>query len=149
MKVVVFLMGDQKYGISIENVLGIEKLQPITNIPETSHFIKGVINLRGDITPVLDLKQRLGIGETAHGEQTRILIVMMNDMRVGLMVDAATDILDIDEMVIEDAPEMVHGVKESFLRGVAKMEDTLLVLLDLEYVLHFDEVNEVNEMIEK
>ncbi|WP_164215179.1 chemotaxis protein CheW [Virgibacillus sp. YIM 98842] len=148
MKVVVFLMGDQQYGISIENVLGIEKLHAITNVPETSDFIKGVINLRGDITPVLDLKQRFKLGETAYREQTRILIVTMNDMQVGLIVDAATDVMDIDSAIIEDAPQMINGVKESFLNGVAKLEDKLLILLDLEYVLNLDEVNEVNEMME-
>ncbi|GAB3790618.1 chemotaxis protein CheW [Virgibacillus kimchii] len=149
MKVVAFLMGEQQYGIPIENVLGIEKLHTITSMPGTSDFIKGVINLRGDITPVLDLKQRLQLGETEHRDQTRILIVTMNEMQVGLMVDAATDVMDIDSAIVEDAPEMINGVKESFLHGVAKLEDKLLILLDLEYVLHFEEVNEINEMIEK
>src|SRR5690625_3020785 len=141
MKVVVFLMGKQQYGIPVENVLGIEKLHMITSVPKTSVFIKGVINLRGEITPVLDLKQRLLLGETKHAEQTRILIVTMNDMNVGLMVDAATDVMDIDSAIVEEAPEMMNGIKESFLRGVAKLEDKLLILLDLAFVLDFTEIH--------
>ncbi|MFA1820884.1 chemotaxis protein CheW [Virgibacillus oceani] len=148
MKVVVFLMGKQQYGMPVENVLGIEKLHMITSVPKTSDFIKGVINLRGDITPVLDLKQRLQLGETAYAEQTRILIVTMNDMKVGLMVDGATDVMDIDSTIVEDAPEVINGVKESFLKGVAKLEDKLLILLDLEFVLDLAEINEVNTIME-
>lgn len=147
-KVVAFRMGKQRYGIPIENVLGIEKLHPITAVPQVSDFIKGVINLRGEITPVLDLKQRLQLGETAHLEETRILIVTMNDMQVGLIVDAATDVMDIDTNTVEDAPDVMNGVQESFLDGVAKLADHLLMLLDLEHILNFDEVNEVQEMAE-
>ena len=148
-KVVVFLMGSQPYGIPIENVLGIEKLHTITEVPKTSDFIKGVINLRGEITPVLDLKERLQLGETAHTEQTRILIVTISDMQVGLIVDAATDVMDIDSAIVEDAPEVINGVKDSFLKGVVKLADRLLILLDLEHILNFDEVNEVNEIIQE
>lgn len=147
-KVVAFLMGNQRYGIPIQNVLGIEKLHTITEVPQTSDFIKGVINLRGEITPVLDLKQRLQLGETEYAEQTRILIVTMHDMQVGLIVDAATDVMDIDTNIVEDAPEIMNGVRESFIEGVAKLDDSLLVLLDLEHILNFEEVNEVNTMIE-
>ncbi|MFA1822269.1 chemotaxis protein CheW [Virgibacillus oceani] len=148
LKVVVFLMGKQQYGISIDSVLGIEELHTITKVPNTLDFIKGVINLRGNITPILDLKQRLQLDETELVEHTRILIVKMNDLRVGLIVDAATDVMDIDNSVVEHAPEMMNGIKESFLVGVAKLEDSLLILLDLEHVLDFAEVNEVNEIIE-
>ncbi|MFD1360418.1 chemotaxis protein CheW [Lentibacillus salinarum] len=147
-KVVVFRMGEQRYGVDIQNVLGIEKLQTITEVPQTSAFIKGVINLRGDITPVIDLKERLQLGEAEHAEHTRILIVNMNDIQVGLIVDAATDVMDIDLSSVEPAPEVINGVNDSFLRGVAKLEDNLLILLDLKYVLNFDEVNEVSEIIE-
>ncbi|HLR63382.1 MAG TPA: chemotaxis protein CheW [Lentibacillus sp.] len=147
-KVVVFRMGEQRYGVDIQNVLGIEKLQTITNVPQTSAFIKGVINLRGDITPLIDLKERLQLGKTEHAEETRILIVNMHDIQVGLIIDAATDVMDIDLSSVEPAPEVINGVNESFLRGVAKLEDNLLILLDLEHILNLDEVNEVSEIIE-
>src|SRR5699024_207769 len=147
-KVVVFRMGEQRYGVDIQNVLGIEKLQTITNVPQTSAFIKGVINLRGDITPLIDLKERLQLGKTEHAEETRILIVNMHDIQVGLIIDAATDVMDIDLSYVEAASEVINGVYESFLRGVAKLEDNLLILLDLEHILNLDEVNEVSEIIE-
>ncbi|GAB4072990.1 chemotaxis protein CheW [Barrientosiimonas marina] len=147
-KVVAFLIGSQRYGIPVQNVLGIEKMQPITEVPQTSDFIKGIINLRGEITPALDLKQRLRLGVTEHAEETRILIVTMNDMQVGLIVDAATDVMTLDTNALEDAPEMTNGISTSFIEGVANLEDNLLILLNLEYILDFTEVNEVNEMID-
>lgn len=147
-KVVVFRMGEQRYGVDIRNVLGIEKVQTITDVPQTYDFIKGVISLRGDITPVIDLKERLQIGETEHAEQTRILIINMNTIQIGLLVDEATDVMDIDADHVEPTPEVLNGINASFLKGVAKVGDDLLVLLELEKVLTLDEVNQVSEVIE-
>ncbi|MGP4105641.1 chemotaxis protein CheW [Virgibacillus sp. L01] len=148
LKVIVFQLDEQQYGVDIQEVLSIEKLQHITEVPQTSDFIKGVINLRGEITPVIDLKERLRIGETRRTGETRVLIASMNNVQVGLIVDAASDVVDIDPNVIEQASQIVNGVKESFLKGVAKLENRLLVLLDLEHVFNFDEINEVKEIAE-
>lgn len=147
-KVVVFRMGEQRYGVDIRNVLGIEKVQTITDVPQTHDFIKGVISLRGDITPVIDLKERLQIGETEHAEQTRILIINMNTIQIGLLVDEATDVMEIDADHVEPTPEVLNAINASFLKGVAKVGYDLLVLLELEKVLTLDEINQVSEVIE-
>lgn len=147
-KVIVFQLRDQSHGLNIQQVLSIEKLQSVTEVPKTSSFMKGIINLRGNITPVIDLKERLQIGETTYTDDTRILIVSGKDAQVGLIVDSATDVIDLDQEIIEEAQQIVEGIDASFLRGVAKLEDDLLLLLDLEQVLELDEVGQAIQVDE-
>lgn len=148
LKVIVFQLKGQKYGVDIQQVRSIERLQDVTNVPGTSDFIKGVINLHGDITPVVDLKERLQIEMTDYTDETRILIINVNNVQVGLIVDTATDVIDIDPEVIEASPKVIRGVNEAFINGVAKLEKALLILLDFEQILNLDEVNEVQEVLE-
>ncbi|MFZ3577036.1 chemotaxis protein CheW [Virgibacillus sp. DJP39] len=148
LKVIVFQLKEQQYGVDIQHVRSIERLNEVTKVPGTSEFIKGVINLRGDITPIVDLKERLQIGSTSITGETRVLIVDVNNVQVGLIVDSATDVIDIDPNVIEDAPKIIGGVNEAFISGVAKLESKLLILLDFECILNLEELNEIQEVIE-
>ena len=148
-KVIIFQLNEQSYGVDVQQVMSIEKLTNITEVPKTSDFIKGVINLRGEITPVIDLKERLQLGPTKYTENTRVLIVNFNSVQLGLIVDDATDVIDIDPAVVDKAPDLVGGIDKSFLKGVAKLEDNLLLLLDLDYVLNIEELNEVKEVIQE
>lgn len=147
-KVIVFQLKEQQYGVNIQHVRSIERVSDVTEVPGTSDFIKGVINLRGDITPIVDLKERLQIGNTNFTEDTRVLIVDVNNVQVGLIVDSANDVIDIDMGVVEDAPKIIGGVNEAFIKGVAKLDNRLLVLLDFESVLNLEEINEVQAVIE-
>src|SRR5699024_9229944 len=110
---------------------------------QTASFVKGVINLRGVVTPVIDLRKRFEIEEVEYNEQTRIIIIHMDDMEVGLIVDAANDVIDIPEDAIESAPEVVGTIDVDYIEGIAKMDDRLLILLDLQRVLSVAEVNEL------
>ncbi len=148
-KVIVFHMSGQKYGASVMEVLSIEELESITSVPRTSDFIKGVVNLRGEITPVIDLKQRLRLGETERIKGTRMLIVEMGDVKAGLLVDDVSDVMDIDASTIEPAPEVINGVNESFIQGVAKLENSLLILLKMDQILNLEEVNELKQAAEE
>lgn len=149
LKVIVFQLNKQKYGVDIEQVLSIEKLENVTEIPKTSDFIKGVMNLRGEITPIVDLQERLELGETTYTDDTRVLIIDLTETQVGIIVDLATDVVDIDPDVIKSPPKMVGGVDNSFLPGIAKLKNDLLILLDLKYILNLDEIQEVQMVIEK
>ncbi|WP_404454865.1 chemotaxis protein CheW [Virgibacillus necropolis] len=149
LKVIVFQLKEQKYGVEIQHVRSIERVTDVTEVPGTSNFIKGVINLRGDITPIVDLKERLQIGDTNFTDETRVLIVDVNHVQVGLIVDSATDVIDINPNVVEDSPKIIGGVNEAFIKGVAKLESKLLILLDFECILNLDEINEVQEVVEK
>lgn len=146
-KVIVFDLKTQQYGVDIQQVRSIEKLQDITTVPNTSSFIEGVINLRGEVIAIIDLRERLHIHKTDITEETRILIVNMNQVQVGLIVDSATEVLDIDPTSIDPAPQVVGDVDVTFVKGVAKLEERLLILLDLERVLNFDELTEVQEVV--
>lgn len=145
-KVIVFQLHNEQYGVNIQQVRSIEKLQNVTPVPGTAEFIKGVINLRGDITPIIALKDRLQIGKTEYTDHTRVLIINIESIQMGLIVDNATDVLDIEQSIIDAPPEVIGGVTEEYLSGVAKIEDRLLILLDLERILNFQELNEVEKI---
>jgi len=146
-KVIVFQLKNQQFGVDIQQIRSIEKLQEITEIPNTSEFIKGVINLRSEVIAIIDLRERLHINKTDITDDTRILIVSINDVQIGLIVDSATDVLDIDPASIDPSPEIVGDIDVTFVKGVAKLEDRLLILLDLARVLNLHEIQEVKEIV--
>src|SRR5690625_3962846 len=106
MKAIVFKLNEQKYGINVNGVRSIERLQEITQLPQTSSFVKGVINLREDVIPVIDLKEWLSLGKATPTSETRILIIHIGTRQVGVIVDAATDVIDVDLSVVDSPPEI-------------------------------------------
>lgn len=140
-KVIVFQLNDEEYAVSVKQVGSIERVEPITRVPQTEDFVKGVINLRGVVTPIIDLRIRFGIEPIEFQDSTRIIIVYINDIEVGLIVDAANDVIDIPESSIEPAPEVVGSVDVDYIEGVAKLENRLLILLDLQKVLTHGEMD--------
>ncbi len=142
LKVIVFSLHDEEYGIPVSQVRSIEKVQHITRVPRTAPFVKGVINLRGLVTPIIDLRTRFGMAESGYTDSTRIIIVATEDVEVGLIVDTANDVMDIPVDAIEPPPEIVGSIEVEYLEGVAKLEKRLLILLNLEKVLKTDIVKE-------
>ncbi|WP_260284268.1 chemotaxis protein CheW [Peribacillus aracenensis] len=138
MKVIVFQIMDKEYAIPVDKVSGIEKLLHITRVPKAVKFVKGVINLRGVITPIIDLRVRFGFEEVEYDESTRIIVVILDDMEVGLIVDSANDVLDIPVESIEPQPEIVGHSASEYISGVAKIEKRLLVLINLEKALSLE-----------
>lgn len=145
-KVIVFQLKDEEFAVSVQQIGSIERIQTITRVPNTAHFVKGVINLRGVVTPIIDLRSRLGIEEVEYNESTRIIIVNLEDMEVGLIVDAANDVIDISTETIEPAPEVIGAVNADYIEGVAKLENRLLILLDLRKVLTNEEINDLKNV---
>lgn len=146
LKVIVFALGDEEYGVEVDKVRTIERMQPLTRVPKTPAFIRGVINLRGMVTPVIDLRGRFQLPEVEFTDNTRIIIVAVNDIEVGMIVDAASDVIDVDSDAIEDPPEVVGGIRAKYLRGVAKLdENRLLVMLNLKEVLNKDEIIQLEQ----
>ncbi|ATP39372.1 chemotaxis protein CheW [Solibacillus sp. R5-41] len=136
LKVIVFQLADKEYAIPVSHVKGIEKLMHITRVPKTARFVKGVINLRGVVTPVIDLRERFELPISENEETTRIIIITLETMEVGFVVDSANDVLDIDSESIEQQPEVVGSLEEEFIAGVAKLDNRLLILLHLDKVLN-------------
>ncbi|MFC0524160.1 chemotaxis protein CheW [Pontibacillus salicampi] len=145
-KVIVFQLNEEEYGVPVQQVGSIERMQHITRVPQTSDFVKGVINLRGVVTPIIDLRARFNLEEREHSHSTRIIITHIEDMAVGLIVDEANDVIDIPPEAIEPAPEVVGTVHVEYIRGVAKLDKRLLILLNLPKVLSADEVDELKSI---
>ncbi|ADM69744.1 chemotaxis protein CheW [Paenibacillus sp. SEL3] len=143
-KVIVFKLGEEEYGVEVEKVQSIERMVPITRVPRTYDFVKGVFNMRGVVIPVIDLRGRFGLPEAEYTDQTRIIIVAVGEMQVGFIVDSANDVIDLNTDNIETPPEVIGGVKAKYLRGVAKIgEERLLIMLNLSEVLNRSEMNQL------
>ncbi|MNJ30452.1 chemotaxis protein CheW [Paenibacillus bouchesdurhonensis] len=147
MKVIVFKLGEEEYGIEVDKVQTIERMMPITRVPKTYSFVKGVINLRGVVIPVIDLRGRFGLPESEYTDQTRIIIVAVNEMEVGFIVDSANDVMDLNSDVIDSPPDVVGGIKAKYLHGVARIsEERLLVMLNLSEVLNRSEIIQLESL---
>lgn len=146
LKVIVFSLAHEQYGVEVDKVKTIERMQPMTRVPKTPPFVKGVINLRGIVVPVIDLRGRFNLPEAEYTDNSRIIIVAVKDMEVGMIVDTANDVVDVDSDEIEQPPEIVGGIRAKYLRGLAKLkDDRLLVLLKLEEVLNKAEIVQLEQ----
>ncbi|MGM0827202.1 MAG: chemotaxis protein CheW [Bacillota bacterium] len=135
LKLIVFQLVDKEYAIPVDQVRSIEKLQHITRVPRTPSYVKGVINLRGVVTPIIDLRSRFDLSSSEPTESTRVIIVGLEDKEVGLIVDAANDVLDVEREMIEPSPEVVGVVEAEYIAGVVKQNKRLLILLHLDKIL--------------
>ena len=134
-QVVAFKLRDEEYGVSILNVQEIRNLTDITRVPFSADFIKGVINLRGSVLPVIDLKQRLGLEQTPYTDSTRIVTVMVDELQVGMLVDAVTEVLTIKTKPV-DPKKAVNGREITrFLSGIGNMDGRLVIMLNLEEIV--------------
>ena len=134
-QVVAFKLRDEEYGVSILNVQEIRNLTDITRVPFSADFIKGVINLRGSVLPVIDLKKRLGLEQTPYTDNTRIVTVTVEEVQVGMLVDAVTEVLTIKTKPV-DPKKAVNGKEIArFLSGIGNMDGRLVIMLNLEEIV--------------
>lgn len=147
-KIILCQLNEQQYGIDVQEVRSIEKLQHITEIPNTPSFIKGIMDLRGEVIPIIDLKERLNLGFMQPSDDVRVLIAQIQDLQVGLIVDAATDVIDLDQEAIKPPPTMIQGIEQDFLHGVIQQEDRLFLLLNLEKVLKVEDLQVIKETVD-
>jgi len=143
---VIFKLGDEKYAVDILNVGGISEFREMTKVPNAPAFIDGIINLRGDIIPIVNLKKRFNIPEKNVDSDTRIIINNIKGKDIGFIVDEASQVIKIDDADIEDAPEIIKGADRQYISGVGKVNDQIVILLNLEKVLSEDEQKVVNEI---
>jgi purine-binding chemotaxis protein CheW len=134
-----FVVAGEEFGVNILTVQEIIRPVDITRVPHAPDFVEGVINLRGRILPVIDLRTRFGFPGRDHGEDSRIIVVEIGPQTVGFMTDAVQEVLRVDVTSIEPAPELAVGIDAGYLRGVAKLDERLLILLDLENLLSTEE----------
>ena len=145
-----FKLGGKLYGLSILNIKEIIEYGEITEVPMTPEFISGVINLRGNVVPVIDLSQRFSGKSTELTNRTSIVILeVKNDdlvIEIGVTVDMVNEVLDIHPEEIEPAPTLGNQIQTNFISGMAKVEGTLLILLDIEHILSVDELSMVGSI---
>jgi purine-binding chemotaxis protein CheW len=137
---VCFRIGEETFGVDIFSVREIVRVQEITKVPGTPEFVMGVINLRGKIISVVDLGRQLGQPPTEIGRSSRILVIQLDGVTIGFLVDAATAVMKVPAEAIEPPPEMTGDIKADYLDGVAKLEGQLAILLNLKKVLTRDAV---------
>ena len=132
LQIVVCELADEHYGLDIAKVFEIIRHQPITPVPRAPSFVKGVINLRGRIIPVVDLRDRFGMPEAEPTKETRIVVAESSSTRVGLIVDGVSEVLLLRTESVETTPEVAAGADAEYLRGIAKLGDRLVLLLELD-----------------
>jgi len=139
-QLVAFKLHNEEYGVNIDFVQEIKRLTDITRVPFTSEFFKGVMNLRGSVLPVIDLKKRLGLQEAPYTDDTRIVIVRVDETSIGMIVDAVTEVLTIDNDHI-DTPKAISDGSDSrsegmkFVSGVGNLENRLVIMLNLNEII--------------
>jgi purine-binding chemotaxis protein CheW len=141
LQLVSFKIGDEEFGVDILSVQEINRMSQITKVPNTPDFIEGVINLRGRIIPVIDLRVKLGMARIQHGKNTRIVVVELKGKTLGFIVDEVNEVLRIPREITEAPPDMVGGINSGYITSIGKLEDRLLILLDLEKILSTSEFN--------
>jgi purine-binding chemotaxis protein CheW len=134
-QLVIFELADEYYGVDISCVESIIKMQEITRMPKSPAFVEGVTNLRGKVLPVIDLEKRFDIPEHTRNHDTRIMVVNIDKLEVGMIVSAVSEVITIDDTSIEPAPPMVTTINSNFIAGIARVDSRLVILLDLNQVL--------------
>jgi len=140
---VIYQLAGEQFGVDIAAVESIIKMQEIAAVPQVPEFVEGVTNLRGEVLPVIDLRKRFEIPAADDSEEERIVVVEIDGQNVGMIVDAVTEVLTLDEDAIEAPSALVIGSSVDFITGIAKVEEQLVTIIDLRMVLLSDETLEL------
>ena len=148
-KYLTFTLSDEEYGMGILKIKEIIGMMPITKVPQTPEFVKGVINLRGKVIPVIDLRLRFGMESMDYTDRTCIIVVeiqgTIETIQIGIVVDSVSEVLNIKREEVEDTPTFGARLNTDYILGMAKMEGGVKILLDIDRVLKAEEV----ELLEK
>ncbi len=135
LQLVSFNIANEEFGVDILNVQEINRMVDITRVPNVAHFIRGVINLRGKVIPIIDLRARLNMPPIEHGTETRIVVVELGNNIIGFIVDKVNEVIRINKDITEPPPAMVSGIEAEYITAIGKLEDRLLILLDLKRII--------------
>ncbi len=144
-KFLTFVLGNEEYGIEILRVREIIGLMDITTVPQTPDYMKGVINLRGKVIPVIDLRLKFSMQEEEHTQETCVIVAEVNNTSIGIIVDSVSEVLDIKSDEIEETPSFGQGIDTNFIMGMGKTREKIIILLDIEAVLSSEELEIVNQ----
>ena len=144
-QIIIFKLGEEEFGVNILQVREVKNWTEGTRVPKAPHFVEGIINLRGEIIPIVDLRARFGLTLPEVGLNSRVIIVEVGEALVGMLFDAVVEVLRVPVSAIETAPTITKGVDSYFLAGVVNISDRLIVLLNLERTLSPEEEQELSE----
>lgn len=143
-QLVSFRLDKEEYGVDIMRVQEIILMGQITKMPEVPDFVRGLINLRGSVIPIIDLRRRFDLPVAENNEHTRIIVVNVGDKTIGMVVDAVNEVLRITPEQVEPAPSGVGGIDHSYITGLVKFEEKILILLSIENILTENEQNKLD-----
>ncbi len=146
LQLVTFSIGEEEFGVDILKVQEIIRTMEITKVPRAPEFVEGVINLRGKVIPIIDLRRRFGLTSKEHDKHTRIIVIEINNMIVGFVVDSVSEVLRIPASTVEPPPPVVAGMESDYISGVGKLQDRLLILLDLDRLLSNEDLNVLGQI---
>jgi len=151
-KYLIFSVEQESYGIPITKVQEVIRYMPITRLHEASRFLKGVVNLRGKIIPIIDMRLKFGLSEKPYTDRTVFIIVEILGVRdvnhVGLAVDGVKDVVDIPDSSVNRTPEIGFKFKSKYLYGIVQLQDSMVMILNLDSILSTEEVVEIGEQLE-
>lgn len=139
LQLVSFNIGDEEFGVDILKVQEINRMVQVTRVPNTPDYVLGVINLRGKVIPIIDMRYRLGMSPKEFDKDTRIVVVEIESKVIGFVVDAVSEVIRINKSITEPPPPMVAGIDSEYITAIGKLEDRLLILLDLRKILSSEE----------
>jgi purine-binding chemotaxis protein CheW len=140
LQLVVFSLGREEFAVEVTQVREIMRMEEITRMPKSPHFVEGIINLRGQIIAVVELAKRLNLEVGERDSDTRIIVVEAEDIKVGMIVDAVSEVLRVSADAVEPSPTMATDISAAYLQGVVKQDNRLIILLDLTRVLSLQEM---------
>lgn len=140
-----FTIDDEPFGLDILAVQEINRMAKITKVPQTPEFVEGVINLRGTVIPVIDLRKKLGLPSKVHDKHTRIIVAEITTRTIGFVVDTVTEVIRIAKNLVDSLPELVSGKDQDYIRGVGKLDKRLLMLLDIDAMFSSSEQEQISE----
>lgn len=146
LQLVTFSIGEEEFGVDILKVQEIIRTMEITKVPRAQNFVEGVINLRGKVIPIIDMRRRFGLDSKTHDQHTRIIVIEINNMIVGFVVDSVSEVLRIPASTVEPPPPVVAGLESEYISGVGKLHDRLLILLDLDKLLSGEDMESLGQL---
>ena len=143
-----FSIDEEDYAVNIQTVKEVIRIKEISRLPKTPSFVKGVINLRGDVIPIIDLRDKFGLEQREYTKMTRVIVAELDGRPVGMAVDSASQVIRISSSDIEPPPPLVGGLSGEYLRGIGKLGEKLIILLNIDRILTAEEKIELERMEE-
>ena len=145
---VTFLIGGETYGVEVLQVQEIIGMTPITFVPNSMNFMKGVINLRGTVVPVIDMRLKLNLDERQYDVSTVIIVVEVKERMIGIIVDSVSDVVSLPVNSIQDTPHFTSKIETDFVKGIGQLDENLVIILDVGRILTNAEIKSINTSVD-